>query len=279
MCTIWEGAPGYWGADPEITPANAFFTYGDPTWFRGDVAIEMVEDVELGARIGTMAFKPVEPLHIGEVLTYWDEWCEPACSYCESDCEGMMMTIGAPDVTPPTRPELTVHTRLVRDPDGVGWYTCGDADSLEIQVTAFDDMTAIGDLGAVAYIAPTVDELAAMTTPTHAMGFRWQTELPARIEIGLGEAEGHVRRGSDPFTGPDPFCFQLAVFDAAGNLSERSLPECVDTDDPDDPSVIWVESMGCGCQADGGSGLGALLLVALAGSVLRETGRGRRRCR
>jgi hypothetical protein len=276
VCTIWEGAPPYWGPSSDIVPTNGFFTYGDPTWFRNGVAVELAEDVELGARIGMPTYKPVQPLRPGDELTFWDDWCEPACSYCESDCEGMLLTIGPADITAPTKPELTVHTRLVRDPASPGAWSCGDADSLEIQVTVTDDMSPIRDIGMVAYVAPTLAELPAMTTPTHAIGLGYDAAGSfAIIEIGLGEASGHIRGGSDPFTSPDPFCFSLAAFDAAGNLSERSDPVCVETDNENDPSVVWVESTGCGCQSTA-AGPSSLLLVAIVALVIRGTGRARR---
>lgn len=283
MCTNAYGANGFWSLGPDpidsAFPANGMFGADSDSWIRNGQPLEVVPDAATSAKLGMEVFRPTRPLQPGDVLGYWDEYCEPSCSYCPSDCEGYGADITAPDLVAPSMPELTVHTLLVRDPEEYGAWSCGDTDNLEIQISVSDDIVPIDRLGFAAYIAPNAEEVALLTTPSAVIGL-YSFEARdgfAVTTVALGDAVGHVRTGPSPFVSEDPICFALAAFDRSGNLGERSYVSCVDTDDPDDPSVIWVDSTGCGCQSGAGGGLATALLVAAVALALRGTGRAARR--
>lgn len=284
MCTSGYGAPGFRSIGPDSIdpgfPSNGMFGAYSGGWILDGNPLELSPDAATSAKLGIEVFRPVQALKPGDALGYWDEYCEPACSYCPSDCEGYGAAIASPDLVAPSMPELTVHTLLVRDPDGAGGWSCGDTDSLEISISVSDDMVPIDRLGLVAYIARTPEEVGMLTTPSTVMGLDYSYEPRdgfATSTVVLGDAVGHVRTGDSPFVSEDPICFSLAAFDRSGNLGERSYVSCVDTDDPDDPSVIWVDGAGCGCESGAGGGLGTALLVAAVALTLRGTGRARRR--
>jgi hypothetical protein len=279
VCTNGYGAPGFWSIGPELIdpafPSNGMFAVSGDSWILDGQALEVAADAATSAKLGMDVFRPVQQLQPGDALGYWAEHCEPVCSYCPSDCDGYGAKIAAPDLVAPTMPELTVHTLLVRDPEGAGGWSCGDSDLLEIQISVTDDIAVVDRLGLVAYIAPTAVEVGLLTTPSAVLGLDYSYEPRdgfATTTVVLGDAVGHVRTGDSPFVSKDPICFALAAFDRSGNLGERSYVACVDTDDPDDPSVIWVSSQGCGCQTGAGAGLGTALLVAAVTVAL--TGRG-----
>ncbi len=280
MCTNGYGAPGFYGLGPSLKdpafPANGMFATVDTGWQLDGSPLDVVVDSDTSAKLGVDVFRPAQPLQPGDVLDYWGDSCTPSCSYCPSDCEDYHATIAAPDLVAPTMPELTVHTLLVRDPEGAGGWSCGDSDNLEITISVSDDIVPTSELGLVAYIAPTANEVAQLTTPSTLLGCDYSSDARdgvATATVALGESVGRVRIGDSPFVSEEPICFALAAFDRAGNVGERSFVSCVDTDDPDDPSVIWVASQGCGCQAGAGGGLGSALLVAAVAVVLRRAGR------
>lgn len=257
MCTASYGVPvppSYPGPIEPAFPANGMFL-STPRWmfYRGPNQLVLVDDPEASARLAIDVERPAEPLEIGEVLQFK---CDDP-----GQCSGYRVVIVAPDLVPPATPELEVRTLLVEDPDEAGAFSCPDADRLELTIATSDDATETLDIGFVAYIAPTEAEVAALTEPTIAFGFD-----PGHADVStifLGESAGRLRDGS-PFLSPDPYCFSIAAFDRAGNLSARSTTTCLDTTDENDPTVVFVEGLdGCGCASGGDGGLGVLLVLAL----------------
>lgn len=269
MCIAHPGPPGpprYPSPLEDAFPANGVFFAAGWRFLRDGSPLELVVDVDASARLAIEVERPAVPLSPGEVLRLRD------CP--ENDCATYRVVIGEPDTTPPATPAVTAHTRLVDDPVGTGWLSCPDIDELELVIETSDDATAPDDLGFVAYIAPTEGELAQVTAPAVAFGYDRMGDGGApRATIVLGESEGRERPGG-PFLSPDPFCFAVAAYDRAGNLSARSTATCLDTTDESDPTALLVPSTGCACGTGGGGGgaAGALpVLVALVGVALRRT--------
>jgi len=98
---------------------------------------------------------------------------------------------------------------------------------------------------------------------------RCDVRLRRRSPIGAAavddlsrEAVGRMRDG-EPFRAAGPFCFSVVMIDWAGNIGARSEVQCLDTTDPDDPTVEFVASSGCGCNAPADPGGAAPLVLAI----------------
>jgi MYXO-CTERM domain-containing protein len=91
--------------------------------------------------------------------------------------------------------------------------------------------------------------------------------LVVRAWLGLNG----LRAGNQSFDRPGPMCFSFAAFDRAANIGPRSVTRCLNTTDPNDPSVEFVQgSAGCSVHASTGVGdKGAapwLAMIALIGA-------------
>lgn len=260
-------------------PLNGIFS-DTAHWFRdrGTATAQFAPDAVATQRLGVPTYRLTNVVE-GDVLIYWEEaHCEADCSYCDSPCDDNAVHIAAPDMTAPTRPDVALRTVLVSTPDTS--TLCPDLDVLEIDIAVSDDVEPLANIALVAYIAPTREEVAQMTMPTTTFGFDYRAQGARHtLTILLGESEGHVRDGENPFTSPDTFCVAFAAFDRAGNLSERSETTCLDTNDENDPTVVWVDdsiySSGC-CHTAPDAGPATALLAAAVALVLRGTGRARR---
>ena len=107
-----------------------------------------------------------------------------------------------------------------------------------------DDSTSAGHLHLLGWFGGDETELAAATEP-EIMFWPWlrDADSPA-VNISLGIGGDHDRSGEHFRKGR--YCFSLSAVDLAGNESERSDPECIDTRDADDPRVDFA---GCECTS------------------------------
>lgn len=262
----WAPGPQGWIRYPWFSandfPANGLFTSSLEWRSRDGAPLVLVVDEALTATWGLEVRRPASPLSPGALY-------EPTEDCPSSPCRHVL-SIGAADTTPPSTPDLTVRTLLVRDPQGAGAFSCPDTDALELVIHATDDTTPAEHLSIAAYVAPDVVALAARTEPDLIFAFDPgpADEPPTTATITLGESVGRQRDGA-PLRVAGPFCFAVAIVDWAGNVGPRSTPTCLDTTDPSDPTVVWVASAGCACQGGrGGASFGGVVLVV--GALLRR---------
>ncbi|MEM9459125.1 MAG: hypothetical protein AAGF11_33410 [Myxococcota bacterium] len=172
---------------------------------------------------------------------------------CATQAEPCTFTVGDSDGVAPAAPRVSdLEVELHADYGG-GPVDCPNIESMRFDVEASDDRTAGADLRLAAYIAADEEALAVATEPAVV----WQPwndyEMPPEIYIPLGEGGEHVRDGHH-FRRAGRYCFSLTAIDMAGNESERSAPECIDTTDEGDARVNLAR--GCECAA-GRSSAGA----------------------
>lgn len=250
----------WWSADD--FPTNGLFV-SSLEWRSSAGPLELVEDAALTALWGTRVRRPTMPLPTGALFE---------ATECAAPCVHELRVVSGPDVSPPSPADLIgVRTLLVRDPDSGGAFSCGDTDRLELTISGVDDNAPTDELAIAGYVGADEAEVAAHAAPDIVFGSDY--DAPLRATIWLGQSAGRQRNGL-AFRASDRFCFAVALVDRAGNVGERSGTTCLDTTDPNDPTVMWVESEGCGCQSTRGSG-GAALVLALW--VVADTLR-RRRC-
>ena len=252
----------WWTADN--FPTNGLFA-SSLEWESAAGPLVLVEDAALSARIGMTVRRPQQPLVAGRIYTTTE---------CTSSRCSLAVGAGA-DLVPPQRALLSsVRTLLVRDPEGTGAFSCPDVDSIEIIVDGTDDTTPREMLGIGAYLGATPAEVAANMDIDVTFGF--DLGPPDRLltsTIYIGESVGR-RRDGEPFRASGPFCFSVALIDWAGNIGERSEVQCLDSTDEDDPTVEFVESTGCGCNAPASPGGAVPFVLAFLYLSVR---RGRRR--
>lgn len=137
---------------------------------------------------------------------------------------------------------------------------------MDFDAEVTDDGTTSGHLHLLGYFGTDEAELAAATEP-EVMFWPWPSDdgFPA-VHISLGFGGAHDRDGEHFRKGR--YCFSLSAVDLAGNESERSDPECIDTRDTSDPRVDFA---GCSCTTTRGSWPAGLLLPLLL--VRRRRGR------
>ncbi|MBS1124584.1 MAG: hypothetical protein H6Q90_6812 [Deltaproteobacteria bacterium] len=245
--------PSYPRYNAEVFPTNGLFT-SSQEWMTLTGPLELVDDAELSRRLAMPVRRPSSPLIPGRIY-------EPTECYTTS----CTLVIGSgPDLTPPSRAVVTsLRTLLVRDPEGAGGFSCPDVDSLEIVVDGTDDTTPAESLAIGAYLGATPAEVAARTEIDVTFGYdAGPPSAPLQSTIYLGEAVGRMRDG-EPFRAAGPFCFSVVMIDWAGNIGARSEVQCLDTTDPDDPTVEFVASSGCGCNAPADPGGAAPLVLAI----------------
>jgi hypothetical protein len=150
---------------------------------------------------------------------------------------------------------VTLHRR---NGGSTAAFGCPNVESMDFDVEVTDDGSAPTDLHLLGWFGADEAELAAAAGP-EIMFWPWPREdgFPA-VNISLGFGGAHDRDGEHFRKGR--YCFSLSAVDLAGNESERSDPECIDTRDPDDPRVDFAS---CGCMSTGGSRWGVLLLPLL----------------
>jgi len=257
--------PSYPRYNAEVFPTNGLFT-SSQEWMTLTGPLELVEDLALSRRLAMTVRRPTTPLIPGRIY-------EPTECYTTS----CTLVIGAgPDLTPPSRAVVSsLRTLLVRDPEGAGGFSCPDVDSLEIAVDGTDDTTPPEYLAIGAYLGATPAEVTASTELEITFGHdAGPPEAALMSTIYLGEAVGRKRDG-EPFRAAGPFCFSLVLIDWAGNIGERSEVHCLDTTDPDDPTVEFVASTGCGCNAPAAPGGAAPLVLAILVVSVRSARRRR----
>lgn len=270
-CSYGLGPPSpprypWWTADG--FPTNGLFA-SSLEWESVSGPLVLVEDPQLSARIGMTVRRPQEPLVAGRI-------------YTATECTGNpcpLAVAGGPDLVPPERAVISsLRTLLVRDPEGTGAFSCPDVDSLEIVVDGVDDTTPRDMLAIGAYLGATPAEVAANTDIDVTFGFDLgppNRQLTSTVYIGESV---NRRRDGEPFRAAGPFCFSVVLIDWAGNIGERSEVECLDTTNPDDPTVEFVDSTGCGCSSPADPGGAAPFVLALVFVSVRS-GRRRRAAR
>lgn len=253
-CTPDDGPPmaprnPWWSADD--FPTNGLFV-SSLEWRSSAGPLELVEDAALTALWGTRVRRPTMPLPSGAVFE---------ATECAAPCVHELRVGSGPDVSPPSPAKLIdVRTLLVRAPDPGGAFSCGDTDRLEITISGADDNAPTDELAIAGYVGADEPEIATHSAPDIVFGSDY--DAPLRATIWLGQSAGRQRNGL-PFRASDRFCFAVALVDRAGNVGDRSGTTCLDTTDPNDPTVVWVDSEGCGCHGTRGGGSPVLLPLAL----------------
>jgi len=242
-CSYALGPPSppvypWWRADN--FPTNGLFSSSfEWTTLTGPLVLE--DDDALSLRLGMTVRRPSSPLIPGRIYQATECYQGGTCN----------LVVGAgPDMTPPSRAAISsLRTLLVRDPEGVGAFSCPDVDSLEIKVEGSDDTTPPEFLAIGAYLGDTPAEVLANTQIDVSFGFDYAAPgEPLLSTVYIGESVER-RRDGEPFRAAGRFCFAVALIDWAGNIGERSDVQCLDTTDENDPTVEFVESTGCGCSA------------------------------
>jgi len=253
----------FWQADGY--PENGLFT--GPFQWRDSSGrgLSLVPDEAASETFGLEIERPTE-MSEGDVFFPLDD-C-PATGECRH-----ALPIGPADNTPPSAARIDTLTALFVEGAPAGGGGCvGDA--LQLAVSGTDDVTPTDELGIVAFIGATPEEVAARTTPS--VMFTYDIGAPGRMlisSIGLGGAGG-TERDEEPFRAAGPFCLAVSLVDWAGNIGERSETRCLDTTDRDDPSVEVVPysapCSGAFCSARPGrqEPRTALLGLALLGLVV-----------
>ena len=267
-CSYGLGPPGppaypWWTADG--FPTNGLFA-SSLEWESAAGPLVLVEDPQMSTRIGMTVRRPQDPLVAGRIYTSIE---------CHSGVCPLQVAAG-PDLVPPSRAIVSsLRTLLVRDPEDAGAFSCPDVDSLVIVVDGTDDTTPPEMLAIGAYLGATPAAVAANTDIDVTFGFDYRSpDEPLISTVYIGESVGRLRDG-EPFRAAGPFCFSVALIDWAGNIGERSEVRCLDTTDPDDPTVEFVEGTGCGCNAPASPG-GATPFVLVALYLSVRSGRRRR---
>lgn len=193
-------------------------------------------------------------------------------------CEHVLAVGMGPDTTPPGQVSLSsVRTLLVEDPVGAGAFSCPDVDTLVLESDVTDDTTPNENITLLAFIGSDEEEVSNKATVDIALGSDRLGDAPGlRSTIALGVAEGRQRDGLG-FSVEGPFCFSLAAMDWAGNIGPRSAPQCLDTTDPNDPTVELVDGQSCACSTPGRGttgdawvGLAAMLVAWATGARHRR---------
>ena len=241
-------------------PANAiFYTHGGPPELGAAEMLGLEEDAAWSDRANAglqdfgqtlTAFRIVDPDRFVDTSIELD-----ACD--SSSCE---VVLGPIDAEPPSRPILDgLHVTLHRRAGG-GGFSCPNVESMDFDVEVTDESTSAGHLHLLGWFGTDEAELAAATDP-EIMFWPWprDADSPA-VNISLGLGGDHDRSGEHFRKGR--YCFSLSAVDLAGNESDRSDPECIDTRDTDDPRVDFA---GCGCTStrDGSAPPWALPLLLL----------------
>ncbi len=260
-CSYALGPPSppiypWWSADN--FPTNGLFS-SSFEWTTLTGSLDLAVDQALSLRLGMTVRRPTSPLLPGRIYQATECYSGGSCN----------LVVGAgPDVTPPSRAVITsLRTLLVRDPEGTGALSCPDVDSLEIKAEGTDDTTPPEFLAIGAYVAATPAEVLAKTQIDVTFGFdRGPPDDPLLSTVYIGESVDR-RRDGEPFRAAGRFCFSVVLIDWAGNVGERSEIECVDTTDENDPTVEFVESTGCGCNAPADPGAAAPFVLAFLFSV------------
>jgi len=236
----------WWSA--ERFPTNGLFRSSLEWRDEAGTLLELVRDDDFSEQLGLEVRRPAAGELAAGAVYFTTEDC-PETGACDHRLE----VADGPDLIPPERAVIAeLRTELVRDPVDTGAFSCPDLDRLVIDVDGDDDTTPREHLTMVAYIAE--DEAAAATREEIDAAFGYDLGPPGRplvSTIAIGEAVDRSRDG-EPFRAAGRFCFALALMDWAGNLGERSEVRCLDTTDPDDPTVVWVEGQGCACAASRG---------------------------
>jgi MYXO-CTERM domain-containing protein len=197
---------------------------------------------------------------------------EPAvgATFASPICPGRLLRIASTaDLVAPSQVVVDrVRTVLVRNPDLGREANCPELDMLEVTMAARDDVATVAQLGLLAFIGADTAAVDSATTPSMVLspdvvGDR----LVVRAWLGLNG----LRAGNESFDRPGPMCFSFAAFDRAANIGPRSVTRCLNTTDPNDPSVEFVQgSAGCSVHASTGVGdKGAapwLAMIALIGA-------------
>jgi hypothetical protein len=226
-----------------------------------------------------------EPLTLLLGRTVTRPMLEPASgtSLIGSACgRGTLVVMGAADRAAPSEVVLDrVRTIRVRNPSSGAGFGCPELDTLEVHFTTRDDRTPAASLGMLAFVGGTVEEVSTMRVASLV----FSPALARPGTPGVSASATHVfrawlgnngaRRGITPFDLASPMCFSLASMDLAGNVSARSVPRCVDTVNPSDPTVEFVQ--GSGCSVRGPSRTPSTLgWLAMAAGIVTVIARRRR---
>lgn len=200
---------------------------------------------------------------IGRVVTV------PGCATQVQECR---FTMGPRDDVPPGRPEVSGLMVELYAQAGGGPVDCPNIESMTFDVEASDDRTPAQNLRLAAYIADDEDALAAATEPA-VVWQPWHMDAPPpEIYVGLGIGGEHERDGHH-FRRAGRYCFSISAIDMAGNISERSEPQCIDTTDESDSRVVLARGCGCVAGGDGWRGAPWMLLAVMVGWRRRRRSR------
>ncbi|MDP3278684.1 MAG: hypothetical protein Q8Q09_26070 [Deltaproteobacteria bacterium] len=224
------------GAMLEVPPNVVLFSGSCLTLPNGSV-----RDEPLSMLLGQTALRPMGDLMEGTLLS------------APTRCGAWSLSVTGPaDRAAPSEVVIDrVRTIRVRNPNTGAGFSCSQPDTLEVYFTTRDDRTLAASIGMLAFVGGTVEEVSAL----RAASIVFAPELAAPAGAGVPSST-HVlrawlgvngaRQGITPFDRTAPMCFSLASMDLAGNISARSVPRCVDTVSPSDPTVEFVQgSSGC----------------------------------
>lgn len=187
-------------------------------------------------------YRPVEPLQPGDVI---------APCYADSCGEAWATVTDTVDETPPTRPRVdSIQVTLYDDPyRGAGTF-CPELDYIELDISSSDDTTPLERLRVLIYAAPDRASVEALDSPDAAVEGEVMGDAPDRLRVDSWLGLDAKR---DPYYSPlsrgADVCFSVATMDWAGNVSERSEIQCVNTRDRGDERTRVIEGAGCGCSS------------------------------
>ena len=242
-------------------------------WSTDGVAVDLQEDRELSAilqfdepyaSLSTTVFRPLEELDPGDGI---------AACYRDSCGDELAIVTDSVDESPPERPEIKQVLVTLYDNPALGKGTfCPELDYIEVDISSSDDTTPLELMRVLIYAAPTEEAVEELRSPEAGVSGELLEDDPSvlRVESWLGLDS---KRDSyySPFSRGEDVCFSVAMMDWAGNVSERSEVECINTRDPEASYARVVEGGGCGCNSgDGRPSLPAgLVLAALGLAALR----------
>ncbi len=172
---------------------------------------------------------------------------------CATDLEECRFTLGPIDDRAPAAPQVSDLEVELYASHGGGGISCPNIESMTMDVEVEDDRSGQQQLRLAAYIADDEATLATQTEPAVVWQPWSEFSPPSEVYIALGEGGDHLRSGLH-FRRSGRYCFALTAIDMAGNESERSSPECIDTTDESDPRVNLASGCGCTTGAAGWRG-------------------------
>lgn len=225
-------------------PANPAL-FGEIDWqFEDGTPVPVERDNLLTSELGREMVRPTEDISGRTIVGTGPElW-----SFDWEDSNNQVHVGSAEDSKTPGKPAIK-NFELVDyvDPQAGGGGGCGQHDHLSFVVDPIAGAAAIA-----VWIGDTEQEVLGKLQATGMIGLRFD----GNVFVGS--------YGAGPFPFNQAFCFNIALVDAAGNISERSDVTCVDPEG-DDPAVTKIS----GCATSNGGGAFAWLLLALVAVRLR----------